>query len=71
MRCLCCNRSLSDYESTIKHSETSDYLDMCMPCIQEVGLDFVDREDLRGSVSEYDDLLDVIDDEPLEDDYDE
>ena len=62
MRCLCCNRSLSDYESTIKHSETSDYLDMCMPCIQEVGLDFVDREDLRGSVS---------DDEPLEDDYDE
>jgi len=42
-----------------------------MPCIQEVGLDFVDREDLRGSVSEYDDLLDVIDDEPLEDNYDE
>jgi hypothetical protein len=42
-----------------------------MPCIQEVGLPFVDREDLRNAPSEYDDLLELIDDEPLEDDYDE
>jgi hypothetical protein len=37
MRCICCNRALNDYESTLKSLSTGDYLDMCRKCLE--GLD--------------------------------
>lgn len=33
MRCICCDVALSDYESTLKSSVTSQYLDMCLKCL--------------------------------------
>lgn len=33
MRCCCCDAPLSDYESTLKHSVTGKYLDMCLKCL--------------------------------------
>ena len=36
MRCFCCNRRLSDYETTLKHAETGAYLDTCLDCLSEI-----------------------------------
>lgn len=32
MKCCCCDRLLSDYESTRKSKTTGEYLDMCNKC---------------------------------------
>ena len=39
MRCGCCNKRLSDYETTLKHAETGEYLDLCMDCLSEIAQD--------------------------------
>lgn len=36
MRCGCCDRRLSDYESTLKHAVTGAYLDTCLDCLSEI-----------------------------------
>lgn len=36
MRCQCCDRNLNDYESTRKHAETGDYLDICNTCLNDI-----------------------------------
>jgi hypothetical protein len=35
-RCVCCNHVLSDYEATLKHGETGEYLDTCTECLSEI-----------------------------------
>ncbi len=39
MRCGCCNKRLSDYETTLKHAETGEYLDLCMGCLSDIAQD--------------------------------
>jgi hypothetical protein len=36
MRCVCCNKLLSDYEATLKHGETGEYLDTCSSCLDDI-----------------------------------
>jgi hypothetical protein len=36
MHCTCCNKILSDYEATLKHAETGEYLDTCTECLSEI-----------------------------------
>ena len=36
MRCSCCNKRLSDYETTLKHAETGQYLDTCLDCLSDI-----------------------------------
>lgn len=36
MRCGCCNKRLSDYETTLKHGVTGAYLDTCLDCLSEI-----------------------------------
>jgi hypothetical protein len=66
MRCSCCNKRLTDYESTLKHAETGHYLDTCMDCLSEIAYDapmvVKDRKDLLtevGTQEELDELTDV------------
>ncbi len=51
MRCKCCNKRLSDFESTRKVEGTSEYLDMCNSCFNSSGLAAIvpiqERADLR------------------------
>jgi hypothetical protein len=58
MKCLCCDAILTDYESTRKHAETGQYLDLCGECLSvihsEVSFPTIERPDLLGS----DDVLD-------------
>ena len=39
MRCSCCNKRLSDYETTLKHAVTGEYLDTCMDCLSDIAHD--------------------------------
>lgn len=59
MRCLSCNKILSDFESTRKSALTGEYLDMCNHCFSEIAydVDTIVREDLRE-----DETLDEDDD---------
>ena len=54
MRCIACNKALSDFESTRKSAISGEYLDMCNDCYfyTENDIDTIDREDLR-SESDY------------------
>ena len=50
MRCVCCNKQLSDYESTRRHALTREFLDMCNQCyiyVQDV-VPAKAREDLEN-----------------------
>ena len=50
MRCVCCNKSLSDYESTRRHAITKEFLDMCNPCYSSIqdSVPSKAREDLEN-----------------------
>lgn len=49
MRCVCCDRLLNDFESTIKVKSTGEYADTCNFCRREIGPDvgYVGRSDLE------------------------
>ena len=36
MKCTCCNKSLSDYEATLRHAETREFLDTCAECLSDI-----------------------------------
>lgn len=62
MRCVACDRNLSDFESTRKSRETGEYLDLCNKCFNEIQNDLdeiQEREDLRHDEdTEYSEDLD-------------
>lgn len=47
-RCLCCNEALTDYELTLRHGFTMEFLELCQECINSLGykLPIVGRADL-------------------------
>jgi len=47
MRCVCCNRGLNDYESTLRSAETEEFLDTCNRCIKGLGIKTLARTDLK------------------------
>ena len=44
MRCYCCDKALSDFESTRKSVTSGEYLDMCNKCYGTVRDDLVSEE---------------------------
>lgn len=48
MRCQCCNSALTDYELTLRHGFTMEFLELCQECIGSLGykLPVVGRSDL-------------------------
>jgi len=60
MRCVCCGKMLSDYEATMKHGETGEYLDTCGDCLDviltDVNLHVVDNPRLLHKDNTYDDF---------------
>lgn len=58
MRCLACNKELSDFEATRKSTETGEYIDLCNVCFSTIK-DVVlpnEREDLKDIIDEIDDI---------------
>jgi len=60
MKCYCCDRNLNDYESTLKHSNTGEYLDMCMTCLDGLEIPTTGRKDLNKREVPEDDWDGVI-----------
>ena len=44
MRCYCCDKALSDFESTRKSVTTGEYLDMCNKCYSTIKDDLLSEE---------------------------
>lgn len=58
MRCTCCDKNLNDFESTRKHAETGEYLDICNQCIAFIDIPTTTRSDLEPT-----EQIDMDDDE--------
>ena len=76
MRCICCNTALNDYESTIRHGITRQFLEMCSTCLKSVDayIPMQVRNDLlsesdTGNIEllEDDDYIEDYDDDDIED----
>jgi hypothetical protein len=65
IRCDCCNRLLSDYEATLRHAVTNEFMNTCNRCLD--GLEIPTRG--RPDFNPYEQLTDedVFDDEDVED----
>jgi hypothetical protein len=67
MRCICCNTALDDYESTMRHAITRQFLEMCSTCLRTVDayIPVQVRNDLMSEADTGnldDSLMDNIDD---------
>lgn len=78
MKCTVCNADLSDYEMTIRHAVTKQFLDTCKKCIADIGnIPIQVRPDLLSEMDldAVESLLDGDDEDfyddgnDLEDDY--
>ena len=67
MRCSCCNKRLSDYETTLKHAVTGAYLDTCLDCLSEIAHDVPmpvkARKDLIPDMVIHEDVDELSEDE--------
>jgi len=70
MHCSCCDRLLTEFESTRRNANTFQFIDLCKVCFEDVK-PFVPTIDRKDLISEAD--LDEIEDDdtytdfPLED----
>jgi hypothetical protein len=78
MRCTCCNATLTDYEVTLRHAVSKQFIEMCSGCLKDTEIPIQVRNDLMSGVDldVVESLLDGDDDdfydEPTDtDDYDE
>lgn len=42
MRCYCCNRNLSDYESTLRSGISGQFLDTCKKCLKDLDIPIIE-----------------------------
>ena len=69
MRCLSCDRELTDYESTKRSIFSGDYVQLCQWCLQDTDCVALGNPALMSDAD--DDLIDGIDTNDLDDwDYD-
>lgn len=54
MKCSCCDRFLSDYESTLRHAVTMEFLDTCTKCLEGLDIPTLGRPDLENTVEQED-----------------
>lgn len=56
IRCQCCNRPLSDYESTLRRADNGEFVDICLKCLEDIPITTVGRNDLEKYAGEQDDF---------------
>lgn len=62
MRCYCCNKNLSDFESRLKHPITNEYLDICTRCLPDTGIVPVEPIDAVDDIGYDEEELVIKDD---------
>lgn len=55
MRCIGCNKELTDFEATRKYADSEEFIDLCNDCFSYTGIKAVERADLMS----IDDVLDL------------
>ncbi len=45
-RCDCCNKKLNDYEMTLRHVITNEFLNTCLSCLDGLGIPMKGRDEL-------------------------
>jgi hypothetical protein len=60
MRCQCCNRNLSDYESTLRHPTEGHYLDICTKCLVDIPIEPVEANNRFNDIGYDDDNSDDL-----------
>ncbi len=65
MRCDCCNRNLSDYEATLRHAVTNEFVNTCNKCLDGLDIPVRGRPDLNPfeqiNDEEFEDTLNTFD----------
>lgn len=62
MRCIACDKTLNDYESTRRHAITNEFLDMCNRCMKDMpNIPTKDRPDLVKEADFDDEMEDALD----------
>lgn len=67
--CVCCDKLLNDYEATLRHGVTFEYLDTCKACLKPLkGLfpvlerkDLITSDDVDNNPSDDEDIVDTED----------
>jgi len=52
MRCLICDKLLSDFEATRKNVTTGEYIDICYTCSKHANIYSIDNYDLMDAEDE-------------------
>lgn len=62
MRCIACNKNLSDFESTRKYADSQQYVDLCNKCFSTISdsVTTVERLDLKHLEEEDFDLEETL-----------
>jgi hypothetical protein len=58
MRCLACNRLLTDYEATRRSAYTDEFVDLCNGCFSSISEDMntIERSDLAHDDDDIEDI---------------
>jgi len=67
MRCYCCNRNLSDFESVLRHPVTNEFLDMCKKCLKDIPIVPVEPATIEDNIGYEDEdfLVEEADDDEV------
>ena len=80
MRCQCCNTALNDYESTVRHGITREFLEMCSTCLKSVDAyipiqvrhDLLSEDDTgNGGLLDDDEYIEEFDDDGIDEYWEE
>ena len=79
MRCSCCNEQLTDYEVTLRHAFTKQFLELCQVCINNMDgaipvmcrPDLMSEEDDHYEDLSYDDSVEDLNYQDLDDYWNE
>ena len=58
MRCVGCNKELTDFEATRRYADSEEFIELCNDCFSCTGIKAVERHDLMS-------ISDVIDIEEI------
>jgi len=64
IRCYCCDKLLTDYETSLVNLQTGDYEDTCLKCLRGLSIKVKGNPDLLRKNEEKDDF-----DLPQDDDW--
>lgn len=59
MRCQCCNKNLTDFESVLRHPVTMEFLDICSKCLKDIPINPVEPASEIDDV-DYDDIEELF-----------